>query len=79
MRYDFDFWLKWSSTFILVVTAVAIITDTMDFLPENKILGFLGAFGWMCAAYRMKETSLWIVNLIISLIYIIGWITLWIN
>ena len=76
MRYDFDFWLKWSSTFILIIAA---ITATMDFLPWNKILGFLGAFGWMCAAYRMKETSLFIVNLIISLIYIIGWITLWIN
>ena len=66
---NFDDFLKWSSTFALVLGA---ILASMNAYPYNIIVAFLGNVGWFWAAWRMKEPSLWSVSLFLLVVYVAG-------
>ena len=55
---NFDFWLKWTSTGLLVFGAIA---SSANIFPLNIIFSFIGNAGWAWAGFRMKEPSLWSV------------------
>ena len=66
---DFDWWLRWISTALLIVGSM--LTST-NIYPLNVVFSFLGNVGWMVAGYRMKEPSLWAVSLFLVVIYFYG-------
>lgn len=61
--------LKWLGTALTLGGAVA---TALALDPLNIYLFNVGAFTWMCAAIRMKEKSLIVVNAGLLSIYIFG-------
>jgi hypothetical protein len=66
---NFDFWLKWTSTGLLVFGAIA---SSANIFPLNIIFSFAGNLGWAWAGFRMKEPSLWSVSVFLLIVYVVG-------
>ncbi|MEK9894880.1 MAG: DUF6552 family protein [Burkholderiaceae bacterium] len=62
----FDNCLKWGSTALLLVGSVL---TSFNVFPFNIIFSFGGNAGWLWAGFRMKETSLWSLQLVLTAVY----------
>ena len=69
MNMTFDFWLKWTSTALLIVAS---ILSSLNLYPYNVMLAFAGNVGWAWAGIRMKEPSLWVVSVALLCVYLGG-------
>lgn len=67
-----EFFLKWSSTFLILAAALA---TSFDFNPLNKYLFFAGSFTWTCVGIIWRQPSLWLGNAVLTIIYLLGFIT----
>lgn len=61
--------IKWAGT---VITAISVSLTAFDISPLNKYVGLLGSVLWCWAGYRMREPSLYLLNALFVLVYIIG-------
>lgn len=67
-----EFILKWSSTFLILAAALA---TSFDYTPLNKYLFFAGSFTWTCVGMIWRQPSLWLGNAVLTIIYLLGFIT----
>jgi len=65
----FAFWTKWISTISACACAAA---SAMDWYPLNVWLGCLAGIGWVYIGYLWKESSIIIINVMMTIIYGIG-------
>lgn len=61
--------LKWSANIVVMAAAIA---TSFDFVSVNKYLFLLGSILWMLVGFVWQQPSLWSMNLLISVIYILG-------
>ena len=71
---DWRFWLEWASTVILII---GVGLTSFNIFPLNNYVSFVGNMGWTAVAIIWRKWSLLSVQLIISIIYIIGTIDYW--
>ena len=69
LNKNFDFWLKWVSTGLLICGS---ILSSLNMYPFNVMFAFAGNTGWFWAGIRMKEPSLWVVSLSLLFVYMFG-------
>lgn len=69
LNKDFDWWLKWGSTALLIVGSVF---TSFNIYPINVVASFAGNAGWAWAGWRMREPSLWVVSVVLLVIYLTG-------
>lgn len=69
MTNKLEWILKWSANIVVIAAAIA---TSFDFVPFNKYLFLLGSIFWMLVGFVWRQPSLWSMNLLISLIYILG-------
>jgi len=63
--------IKWAGT---VATAVGVALTAFDVSPLNKLVGLLGSIGWFWAGYRMREPSLYLLNALFLVLYLVGFV-----
>lgn len=68
-RFDYLFFLEWVSTGILL-TGVAL--TAVNIYPLNIYVSLVGNIGWLFVALCWKRPSIITVQLVISVIYLIG-------
>jgi hypothetical protein len=69
----FEFILKWSSNLLILSAALA---TSFDFIPLNKYLFLVGSITWTIVGFIWRQPSVWTGNLILSIIYLIGFFKL---
>ena len=68
-KQTWQFWFEWLCTLVLIV---GVALTSYNVYPLNIWLSFLGNLGWMVLGYIWRKWSLFIVELIITIIYIAG-------
>ena len=63
------FWFEWLCTLVLII---GVALTSYNVYPLNIWLSFLGNLGWMILGYIWRKWSLFVVELIITIIYIAG-------
>ena len=66
---DKVFWTEWLSTAILII---GVILTSFNFFPANVYFSLIGNVGWAIVAVAWKKWSLFVIQAVVSLIYIIG-------
>jgi hypothetical protein len=64
-----QFWFEWSSTFLLIA---GVVLTSFNIYPLNLYVLLAGNLAWLVMAVIWKKSSLFIVQLIITLIYVVG-------
>ena len=64
-----DWYIKWFASVILIIGAA---TTAMDMYPYNMYFQFTGITGWLIVGWIWKDWSLIVVNVVGSLILLIG-------
>ena len=64
-------WIKLAGS---VATAVGVALTAFDITPLNKLVGILGSIGWFWAGYRMREPSLYLLNALFLVLYLVGFV-----
>ena len=64
--------LKWTANLVILVAAIA---TSFDFVPLNKYLFLIGSLAWMAVGILWRQPSLWTMNLVVSGIYILGFLS----
>ena len=65
----FEFALEWISTSVLIV---GVYLTAVNYYPLNIWVSLAGNIGWLAVAWLWRKWSLIIVQLIITLVYIMG-------
>lgn len=73
MNKDFNFYLKWSATVVLIIFTVL---TNLQITPLNLWVGVLSSAMWSLWSIRIREWSLIVVNCMMLLIGIVGLINL---
>jgi hypothetical protein len=68
--------LEWGSTAILII---GVSLTAFNIFPLNVYLSLIGNFGWFLLAVYWKKWSLVTVQLIVTTIYVLGLIKLFVN
>lgn len=66
---DFNFYLKWSATVVLIIFTVM---TNLQMTPANLWVGVLSSAMWSLWSFRVKEWSLIVVNTMMLGIGIVG-------
>ena len=64
-----DWYIKWFASIVLIIGAA---TTAMDMYPYNMYFQFTGITGWLIVGWIWKDWSLIVVNIVGSLILLIG-------
>jgi len=75
MEINKDFILEWGITLTLIV---GVALTSFNIYPHNLWVSMIGNFGWLYLGFIWKKWSLFIVQLIITAIYIVGLVNLYI-
>ena len=75
MNLNKDFILEWGITALLIV---GVALTSFNIYPANLWVCLVGNIGWLYLGYIWRKWSLLIVQLIISAIYIVGIINLYV-
>lgn len=68
-----DFILEWGITLTLIV---GVALTSFNIFPLNLWVSMIGNVGWLYLGYVWKKWSLFVVQLVITAIYIIGLVSL---
>jgi len=68
-----DFILEWGITLTLIV---GVALTSFNIFPLNLWVSMIGNIGWLYLGYIWKKWSLFVVQLVITAIYIIGLLNL---
>ena len=69
MDQKLNFTLQWTAT---VLTIAGAIFTSMNMYPQNVVAFNLGGVFWLLYAFRIRHTSLMVVNSGLLFIYILG-------
>ena len=72
MKIDSEFFLEWTSTALVILGAVL---TSWNIYPMNLAVQFVGNVGWFIVGYMWKKWSLMTIQTIISVIYLVGFLT----
>ncbi len=72
MKFDYEFFLEWTSTALVIVGAVL---TAYNIYPLNLMVQFVGNVGWFAVGYMWRKWSLMTIQAIISVIYVTGLIS----
>ena len=64
-----EFILKWLSNILILLAA---LTTSLDIIPLNKYLFLTGSITWTIVGFIWKQPSVWTGNLILSVVYLLG-------
>ena len=64
-----DWYIKWFSSIVLIIGAT---TTAMNLYPFNMYFQFIGITGWLVVGIMWKDWSLIIVNIVGSVIMLVG-------
>jgi len=68
--------LEWGSTFVLIV---GVTLTAFNVFPLNVYLSLAGNFGWFVLSVYWKKWSLVTVQVIVSAIYVVGLVKLFLT
>ncbi len=74
MTLDRDFILEWGITITLIV---GVALTSFNIFPLNLWISMIGNIGWLYLGYVWRKWSLFVVQLVITAIYIIGLVSLY--
>jgi hypothetical protein len=74
MKIDRDFILEWGITVTLIV---GVALTSFNIFPMNLWVSMIGNFGWLYLGYIWRKWSLFVVQLIITAIYVVGLLNLY--
>jgi len=69
LNKNIEWWFEWTSTIILIV---GVTLTAYNVYPLNVWLSILGNFGWFIVGWMWKKYSLMIIQIIVTIIYIMG-------
>jgi hypothetical protein len=69
MDRPWQFWFEWGITALLVL---GVVLTSFNVYPLNLWVLLLSNVGWMAQAVMWKKSSLFVVQLVITLIYAVG-------
>ena len=72
MKFDSEFFLEWTSTALVILGAVL---TAWNIYPLNLGVQFVGNVGWFIVGYMWRKWSLMTIQTIISIIYLVGFLT----
>jgi len=64
-----DWWIKWFASIVLIIGAT---TTAMNLYPFNMYFQFVGITGWLVVSIMWKDWSLITVNIVGSVIMLVG-------
>jgi hypothetical protein len=64
-----DWWIKWFASIVLIIGAT---TTAMNLYPFNMYFQFVGITGWLVVGIMWKDWSLITVNIVGSVIMLVG-------
>lgn len=64
-----DWWIKWFASIVLIIGAT---TTAMNLYPFNMYFQFIGITGWLVVGIMWKDWSLITVNIVGSVIMLVG-------
>lgn len=68
-KYDWVFWMEWLSTVVLMI---GVIYTSLNIYPTNVYWSLAGNCGWAIVAIAWRKWSLFVIQFILSAIYIVG-------
>lgn len=71
-RFDYLFYVKWLSTFILLT---GVTLTTYNVYPMNVYVSLIGNLGWLYVALRWRDAALITIQAVIVMIYLSGMVT----
>jgi hypothetical protein len=74
MTLDRDFILEWGITITLII---GVALTSFNIFPLNLWVSMIGNVGWLYLGYVWRKWSLFVVQLVITAIYIIGLLNLY--
>jgi len=66
---NIEWWVEWASTVILII---GVALSAYNIYPLNIWFSFLGNIGWFIVGLMWKKYSLLTIQVVISIIYILG-------
>lgn len=72
---SWEFWFEWTCTIVLLA---GVILTSFNIYPLNIWILLVGNLGWIALGYLWKKWSLFVLQTIITLIYVAGIIKLYI-
>ncbi len=72
MAKKIEFIIEWVSTVILMI---GVWLTAINYYPLNIVFSLLGNFGWLIVAIIWRKWSLITIQLVVSLLYVIGYFT----
>ena len=69
-KYDLSWYIKWSSSIILLLAMA--LTSVSGFEPLNLILHLIGVTGWLIVGMLWHDRALIILNSIAAFIFVTG-------
>ena len=69
-KYDLSWYIKWSSSIILLLAMA--LTSVSGFEPLNLILHLIGVTGWLIVGMLWHDRALILLNSIAALIFVTG-------
>ncbi len=68
-KQTWEFWFEWFCTFTLIL---GVALTSYNIYPLNLWVSMAGNLGWLAIGYIWRKWSLFVVQLIITIIYIAG-------
>jgi hypothetical protein len=75
LQQPWTWWFEWGITALLIA---GVILTSFNIYPLNIYILLVSNFGWVVQAILWRKTSLFIVQLVVTVIYVIGIINTWI-
>lgn len=74
LRQPWQWWFEWGITFLLIA---GVVLTSFNIYPLNIYILLVSNLGWVIQAMLWRKASLFVVQLVITVIYIIGIINSW--
>lgn len=67
--YDLSWYIKWTSSFILLI---GMVLTAVEFTPLNLFFHAAGVFGWLLVGYLWHDRAMIFINSIAFAIFLVG-------
>jgi len=69
LRQPWQWWFEWGITALLIA---GMILTSFNIYPLNIYILLVSNLGWVIQAVMWRKTSLFVVQLVVTMIYVIG-------
>jgi hypothetical protein len=69
LRQPWQWWFEWGITALLIA---GVILTSFNIYPLNIYILLVSNLGWVIQAVMWRKTSLFVVQLVVTMIYVIG-------